>query len=103
MIEARARGMDKGMALRKLVASTAPTAVVFAGDDLGDLQAFAEVEALRAEGLPALQVCSGAPEEPRIAAAADVILDGPDGVVTFFRQLLADVSASRTSRPTSGI
>ena len=102
VIEARARGMDKGMALRKLVTSTSPTAVVFAGDDLGDLQAFAEVDALRAEGLPALQVCSGSPEEPRIAAAADVILEGPDGVVGFFRQFLTDVSVFRTSRPTSG-
>lgn len=102
VIEARARGMDKGVALRKLVTSTSPTAVVFAGDDLGDLQAFAEVQSLRAEGLPTLQVCSGSPEETRIAQAADVILDGPDGVVRFLRQFLADVSELRTSRPASG-
>lgn len=103
VIEARARGMDKGVALRKLAASTSPTAVVFAGDDLGDLQAFAEVDALRTEGLPALQICSGSPEEPRIAAAADVILDGPEGVTAFFRQFLTDVSEMRTTRPLSGI
>lgn len=102
VIEARARGMDKGIALRKLVTATSPTAVVFAGDDLGDLQAFAEVDALRAEGLPALQVCSGSPEEHRIAEAADVILDGPEGVVQFLRAFLDDVSISRTSRPASG-
>lgn len=102
VIEARARGMDKGIALRKLVNATAPSAVVFAGDDLGDLQAFAELQALRIEGLPTLQVCSGSPEEPRIAEAADVILDGPDGVAAFFRQFLVDVSISRTERPASG-
>lgn len=103
VIEARARGMDKGVAVRNLAASTSPTAVVFAGDDLGDLQAFAAVRSLRDEGLPTLQVCSGSPEEPRIAAAADVILDGPDGVVGFFRHFLEDVSESRTLRPPSGI
>jgi len=91
VIEARARGMDKGIALRKLVNETSPSAVVFAGDDLGDLQAFSELADLRAEGLPTLQICSGSPEEPRIAEAADVILDGPDGVAAFFRQFLRDV------------
>lgn len=102
VIEARARGMDKGVALRNLVARTDPTAVVFAGDDLGDLQAFAEVQSLRDGGLAALKVCSGSPEETRIAEAADVILDGPDGVAAFFRQFLRDVSESRTSRPAFG-
>ena len=96
VIEARARGMDKGVALRKLVNATSPSAVIFAGDDLGDLQAFAELDALRREGLPTLEVCSGSPEEPRLAAAADLILDGPDGVAAFFRHFLDDVSASRT-------
>ncbi|MGN6160951.1 MAG: trehalose-phosphatase [Marmoricola sp.] len=91
VIEARARGMDKGIALRKLVSTLSPAAVMFAGDDLGDLQAFAEVDALRAEGLPALQVCSGSPEEHRLAEEADVILDGPEGVAAFFRQFLDDV------------
>lgn len=102
VIEARARGMDKGVALRKLVNATSPSAVMFAGDDLGDLQAFAELRALRSEGLPTLKVCSGSPEEPRLAEAADLILDGPDGVAAFLVQFLDDVSESRTSRPTSG-
>ena len=96
VIEVRARGMDKGVALRKLVNATSPSAVMFAGDDLGDLQAFAELSALRTEGLPTLQVCSGSPEEPRIAEVADVILDGPEGVAAFFRRFLEDVSESRT-------
>ncbi|MGN6723261.1 MAG: trehalose-phosphatase [Marmoricola sp.] len=92
VIEARARGMDKGIALRKLVNATSPSAVMFAGDDLGDLQAFAELRALRDEGIATLQVCSGSPEEPRLAEAADLILDGPDGVVAFLAQFLKDVS-----------
>jgi len=102
VIEARARGMDKGIALRKLVNETSPSAVMFAGDDLGDLQAFAELRALRDEGLATLKVCSGSPEEPRLAEAADVILDGPNGVAAFLGRFLTDVSESRTTRPAFG-
>lgn len=91
VLEARAAGMDKGIALRRLAEATQPSAMLFAGDDLGDIPAFQELGRQREAGLPTLQVCSGSPEQPLIAAETDVILDGPDGVAAFFEQFLADI------------
>lgn len=88
VIEARAPGMDKGIALRTLIDRIHPTAVVFAGDDRGDLLAFEELARLDRAGLPTLRLCSGSPEEPRLADEADVILDGPDGIAAFLQAFL---------------
>lgn len=96
VMEARGRGMDKGIALNRLADAVRPSAMVFAGDDLGDLPAFTELAAQRAQGLPTLIVCSGSPEEPRVAEPADVILDGPDGVAAFLAHFLEDASTLRT-------
>src|SRR5690348_3027507 len=49
VLELRPHGMDKGQALRGLVAERAAASVLFCGDDLGDLSAFAAARALRAE------------------------------------------------------
>jgi trehalose 6-phosphate phosphatase len=68
--------------------------VVFAGDDLGDLAAFDAVDQMRAEGLSGLLVCSGSTEENALAERADVLVDGPDGVVALLRAL-AVMLASR--------
>ena len=46
-----AGGMDKGAALRALAAERDASAVLFAGDDLGDLAAYDAIEALRKEGI----------------------------------------------------
>lgn len=82
VLELRPSGMDKGAALRGFVAERpAVSAVLYAGDDLGDLAAFEAVEALRAQGLPGVKVCSGSTEVSELAELADLIVDGPDGVV----------------------
>ncbi len=47
VIELRAPGIDKGDAVRALVERLGARQVIFAGDDLGDLPAFAAVEELR--------------------------------------------------------
>ena len=47
VIELRAPGIDKGDAVRALVSRLGARQVIFAGDDLGDLPAFAAVEELR--------------------------------------------------------
>jgi trehalose 6-phosphate phosphatase len=93
VLELRPEGADKGGALRSLVEEQRPPAVVFVGDDLGDLAAFAEVNRLRAEGLPGLLVCSGSTEVTELAERADLVVDGPEGVV----ELLADLLATATS------
>jgi len=81
VIELRPPGVDKGTALTQLVAERAATSVLFCGDDLGDLAAFAAVRALRAEGIGGCAVASASPESPQVAAAADLVVEGPAGVV----------------------
>jgi trehalose 6-phosphate phosphatase len=85
--EIRAPGVDKGTALRRLVAETGARQVIFAGDDLGDLPAFEAVEQLRSEGVPGLLVCSASTEEDALTKLADVVLDGPGGVAEWLTEL----------------
>lgn len=87
VLELRPRGADKGAALRALAIERAARSVLFCGDDLGDLAAFAAVDALRAEGVPGCTVCSRSPEAPAVAAAADIVVDGPAGVVNLLSAL----------------
>ena len=89
VIELRPPGMDKGVALRELSAERAARSVMYCGDDLGDLAAFAAVRALRADGIPGLNVLSAAPESEVPREEADLPVDGPDGIATFLT-LLAD-------------
>jgi trehalose 6-phosphate phosphatase len=79
--------MDKGAALQRLAAERAARSVLFCGDDLGDLAAFGAVRALRARGIPGCTVASLSAESPRVAEAADVVVDGPPGVVRFLSGL----------------
>ncbi|MGH3355981.1 MAG: trehalose-phosphatase, partial [Nocardioidaceae bacterium] len=67
VLELRPAGVDKGGALRSLVDELGARTVVFAGDDLGDLAAFDAVDALRAQGVTGLLVCSGSTEEAALA------------------------------------
>ena len=87
VLELRPAGADKGDALRGLVAERRPSAVAFVGDDLGDLAAFAAVVELRDAGLPGLLVCSGSSEVTALAEQADLVVDGPDGVVALLSAL----------------
>lgn len=91
VIELRPPGMDKGQAVRRLVEERSPRAVAFTGDDLGDLAAFDEVERLRGEGVAGLLVCSGSAEETALAERADLVVDGPAGVVGFIKGLVAEL------------
>ncbi|WP_019632730.1 trehalose-phosphatase [Actinomadura atramentaria] len=89
VLELRPPGMDKGHALRALLAERgAPSAVLFAGDDLGDLAAFDLLDELRADGVPVVKVCSGSTEVAELADRADAVVDGPPGVVAFLDGLL---------------
>ncbi|MEV0280913.1 trehalose-phosphatase [Streptomyces sp. NPDC050610] len=81
VLELRPPGMDKGVALAEYVREARARSVLYAGDDLGDLAAFAAVDKLRSEGLPGLLVCSGSTEVTELADRADLVVDGPLGVV----------------------
>ncbi|QFZ75670.1 trehalose-phosphatase [Streptomyces fagopyri] len=87
VLELRPPGMDKGVALLEYVREVGAEAVLYAGDDLGDLPAFAAVDKLRSDGVPGLLVCSGSPEVTELAERADLVVDGPAGVVHLLRSL----------------
>ncbi|QNE75823.1 trehalose-phosphatase [Streptomyces finlayi] len=90
VLELRPPGMDKGVALAEYVRETDAESVLYAGDDLGDLAAYAAVETLRTEGpdgVPGLLVCSGSAEVPELAERADLLLPGPADVVAFLSAL----------------
>jgi len=96
VVEVRPPGVDKGLAVRRLVEEVAAAAVVYAGDDLGDLPAFDAVDAVREDGIMGLTVASVAGDDApaELAARADLVLGGPDAVVAF----LADIAAAADSR-----
>ncbi|MGW2417787.1 trehalose-phosphatase [Streptomyces sp. NPDC001709] len=91
VLELRPPGMDKGVALGEYVRKTGAESVLYAGDDLGDLPAFDAVDELRSEGVPGLLVCSGSTEVTELAERADVVVDGPAGVVHLLRALAAQL------------
>ncbi|MET0820671.1 MAG: trehalose-phosphatase [Aeromicrobium sp.] len=87
VIELRGRGHDKGDALLALVADSGARQVVFGGDDLGDLPAFAAVEQLRSQGVGGLLLCSASAEQDALVSRADIVLDGPDAVASWLQGL----------------
>ncbi|MFF1420769.1 trehalose-phosphatase [Streptomyces sp. NPDC058280] len=86
VLELRPPGVDKGVALLEYVREAGAGTVLYAGDDLGDLPAFAAVEKLRSDGHAGLLVCSGS-EVPELAERADLVLPGPAAVVDFLAAL----------------
>lgn len=92
VVELRPPGADKGRALRTYVGECSARSVAYAGDDLGDLAAFAAVDALHAEGVPGLKICSGSTEVVELAQRADLVVDGPAGVADLLDSLAAALS-----------
>ena len=87
VLELRPPGTDKGAALRALAGERAARSVLYCGDDLGDLAAFAAVRELRAGGVPGCTVGSRNQESPQVADTADLAVDGPSGVVRLLAAL----------------
>lgn len=94
VIEVRAPGMDKGKAVEKLAAEIGAGGFLFAGDDLGDVEAFEAVQRLAKDGLPTLLVCSASAEESALVPLSDVVVHGPEGVLELLRRLIADARSS---------
>ncbi|WP_189889061.1 trehalose-phosphatase [Streptomyces xantholiticus] len=86
VLELRPPGMDKGVALSEYVREVGAEAVLYAGDDLGDLAAYAAVDKLRSDGVPGLLLCSGS-EVTELAERADLLLPGPAQVADFLAAL----------------
>ncbi|MFJ9555786.1 trehalose-phosphatase [Nocardiopsis sp. NPDC101807] len=91
VVELRPQGVDKGATLTALVEETGAGTVLYAGDDLGDLPAFAAVAALRGKGLPGLTVCSSSDEVTAVAEAADLVVPGPAGLAELLGELTAAI------------
>jgi trehalose 6-phosphate phosphatase len=81
---------DKGDAVRRVIGESNARSVVVAGDDLGDLSAFAAAFELKARWGDVLRVAvDSADAPPALIDQADVIVDGPTGLLQFLRRLLA--------------
>lgn len=75
---------DKGTAVRALVTRAGATRALYAGDDTTDLDAFAGLAGLEL----AVRVAVGSAEAPpALLAAADLVVDGTDGVLALLRSL----------------
>ena len=95
VLEIRPAGIDKGGALRTVVSQARVQALLFGGDDLGDLPAVEAIARLRADGLHAMVVCSDSPETPAaLREAADLVVEGPPGVLATLRALQTDIAES---------
>ena len=99
VLELRPPGMDKGSALTALAAERTSGAILFAGDDLGDLPAFGAVRALRAAGHPGLTVCSSSDEVSEVAAEADLVVAGPGGLAALLGSLARSLAAPPRPAP----
>jgi trehalose 6-phosphate phosphatase len=87
VLEIRIPGYDKGRALRRLVTETGRAAVLFAGDDIGDLPAIEEVRRMAAAGAAAFAVAIGAADGTELADAADVTVADPGAMVALLHSL----------------
>jgi trehalose 6-phosphate phosphatase len=88
---------DKGTAVETLLDRAAHAC--FAGDDRGDLEAFAALARLEAEGRleHAVRIAVGSAEAPpELLARADLVVDGPAGLVSVLEELAR--AATRTPR-----
>jgi trehalose 6-phosphate phosphatase len=86
--------VDKGTAITALAAERDPAAVLFAGDDLGDIPAFEAVRALRATGRAGVAVCSASGEVTALADHADLVAEGPAGITALLVRLADAVQPS---------
>ena len=78
--------VDKGTAVLDLADDFA--AVAFAGDDVGDLPGFDALDELAERGVATLRIAVDSPEAPaELLDRADVVVDGPAGLVTLLDSL----------------
>lgn len=96
VVEVRSAAVDKGDAVRAIASEVEAAGFLFAGDDLGDVEAFTAVDLLTQQGLAGLTVCSSSLEQGALRDLADVVVPGPDGVLALLRQLTADARSRAT-------
>jgi len=78
----------KGAVVERLATDLELRAVLYAGDDVADLEAFEALDALAASGAVTLKVAVRGDETPQeLLDAADLEVEGPQGLVALLRQL----------------
>jgi trehalose 6-phosphate phosphatase len=81
-------GPRKGGAVERLVEHADAGAVLYAGDDLPDLEAFEALDRLHVRGTSTVKVAISGTETPaELVAAADLVVEGPLGMVGLLRLL----------------
>jgi trehalose 6-phosphate phosphatase len=97
VLELRPPGVDKGQTLLAYARERGARSVCYIGDDLGDLKAFDAVESLRERDVAGLKVGSGSAEAAEVARRADLVVDGPAGVVNLLDSIADTLLASASS------
>jgi trehalose 6-phosphate phosphatase len=95
VLEVRAPGMHKGLAVDAAFEEHRGRGVLFIGDDLGDLEAFEAARALAERGVPTLLVCSGSEEQEALVEISDIVVPGPDGVMDLLASYATDAGSAR--------
>jgi len=79
--------VDKGSTILELAEGL--SAVVFVGDDVGDLPAFDALDVLAASGVVAVRVAVRSGEsDPQVLDRADLVVDGPLGALSVLEALV---------------
>ena len=85
-------GTDKGAVVAEMADGLRH--VCFLGDDVGDLPAYAALDAIRARGGSVVKVVVRSAElAPELLATADLVVDGPAEALGLLRQLSAALAA----------
>jgi trehalose 6-phosphate phosphatase len=80
----------KGSVITQHVRARGLRAALYAGDDAADLDAFAALDRLREDGTLAVKVAVSSNETlPELLAGADMVVDGPAGLLSLLRVLAA--------------
>jgi len=78
----------KGAAVERLVREAGLAAALYAGDDVADLDAFAALDRLAGRGVEVVRVAVAGPETPEeLLRRADLVVEGPAGLVALLRDL----------------
>ncbi|MEX2274360.1 MAG: trehalose-phosphatase [Actinomycetota bacterium] len=79
----------KGGAVRDIVGAHGLEAVLYAGDDVADLDAFSTLDQLTTAGTHVVKVAVRGTETPaELLERADLVVDGPEGLVELLRSLV---------------
>ncbi len=87
---------SKGKVILERARAASLEAVAFVGDDRVDLPGFDALDELSREGLAAVRIAVGSDEAPdELLDRADVVVDGPSGVLELLNELLDSGDARR--------